>query len=405
MASVGAPTITIDRAYYDALRQRAQFDPDSSGPNVMISRVERDRLRSIAKQYANLRLNLLRGGVDEDAVDILSQDDHPTSPQEHAQTAPPSTVGDVEDGGARLNAEFSRPPSTVYDQPTPRARIGSHQPRRPPPPAAWADIEGEGDDEETSYDVDSLAESPVGATQAATHQRLKPSFDRHCTRTLQLSNLADGTTQADITSAIRGGILLDIFLRTHERSAAVSFLHAVEARRFYDHVRRNDLYIRNKRVEIKWSERQFVLPGHVANKIASGASRNLVIYKYDNRHTEENIRDDLDHIHNLAVVKIEFRSGNCYVGLNSVHNAIYARQCMMSRFRYKGTKIDWDVDECAQPYPKQPAKPRKEAPPPKKATSGPANRFQLLNIDGGDDEELDDLSATFQSKKTVGIAA
>jgi hypothetical protein len=84
-------------------------------------------------------------------------------------------------------------------------------------------------------------------------------------------------------------------------------------------------------VEIKWSDRQFLLPGHVANKISMGASRNLVLVGYDSRHTEEIIREDLDHIHNLVVIKVEFNRGNCYISLNSVHNAIYARQCMMSR--------------------------------------------------------------------------
>ncbi len=90
----------------------------------------------------------------------------------------------------------------------------------------------------------------------------------------------------------------------------------------------NDVIVQ---VEVKWSERQFILPGHVAGKIAQGASRNLVIRRYDGRHSEENIRDDLDHIHNLAVVKVEFSGGSCYISLNSVHNAIYAKNCMMSR--------------------------------------------------------------------------
>lgn len=74
-----------------------------------------------------------------------------------------------------------------------------------------------------------------------------------------------------------------------------------------------------------------MLPDHVANKIGNGASRNLVIHGCDGRHKEDIIRDDLDHIHNLVVVKIEFVGNNCHIGLNSVHNAIYARQCMMSR--------------------------------------------------------------------------
>lgn len=47
---------------------------------------------------------------------------------------------------------------------------------------------------------------------------------------------------------MRGGMLLDIFLRAHERTATISFLHALDARRFFEHVRKNDLYIKNKRV-------------------------------------------------------------------------------------------------------------------------------------------------------------
>ena len=69
--------------------------------------------------------------------------------------------------------------------------------------------------------------------------------------------------------------------------------------------------------------------------------------------------------------------------------------------KYKGTKIEWDVDECAQPYVLAPPKPRREAPQPKKAAAV-ANRFQLLNMD---DNEEEDKSSAFQSKKSVGIAA
>ena len=61
-------------------------------------------------------------------------------------------------------------------------------------------------------------------------------------------NLADGTTHGDITGAVRGGLLLDIFMRSHERSATVSFLNAADARAFFDHARKHDLYIKNKRV-------------------------------------------------------------------------------------------------------------------------------------------------------------
>lgn len=69
--------------------------------------------------------------------------------------------------------------------------------------------------------------------------------------------------------------------------------------------------------------------------------------------------------------------------------------------KYKPFKIDWQVDECAQPYDRlPPPKPLKEASLPK--PSAPANRFQLLNLD---DDDGDEIAAAFQSKKRVGITA
>ena len=69
--------------------------------------------------------------------------------------------------------------------------------------------------------------------------------------------------------------------------------------------------------------------------------------------------------------------------------------------RYKGKKINYDVDECAQPYPLPPPKLRKEAAP-KKTLAAVHNRFHLLNLDDGEDDEI---AAAFQSKKSVGITA
>lgn len=43
-------------------------------------------------------------------------------------------------------------------------------------------------------------------------------------------------------------MLLDVFLRATEHVAQVSFLREEDAVRFYDHARKNDVYIRNKRV-------------------------------------------------------------------------------------------------------------------------------------------------------------
>lgn len=86
-----------------------------------------------------------------------------------------------------------------------------------------------------------------------------------------------------------------------------------------------------KQVDIRWNDRQFILPGHVASKIGIGATRNLVIRRCDPRLSEAVLREDLDHIHNLIVVKVDFMGGSCYIKTNSVHNAMFARTCMMSQ--------------------------------------------------------------------------
>jgi hypothetical protein len=92
-----------------------------------------------------------------------------------------------------------------------------------------------------------------------------------------------------------------------------------------------ELFADENKVEINWSERQFVLSSHVANKVATGATRNLVIHKRNPNHTEGTIRDDLEHIHNLVVIKITFNGEDAHISTNSIHNAMFARTCMMSR--------------------------------------------------------------------------
>jgi hypothetical protein len=194
---------------------------------------------------------------------------------------------------------------------------------------------------------------------------------------------------------------------------------------------------------VRWSERQFVLPGHVANKIGIGATRNLVVRRCDPRHTAKSIQDDLEHIHNLVVIRVEFLNSSCYISTNSVHNAMFARTCMMSRAyvspstpasrprgadgsvsanlgvggrrarKYKGSKIDWDADECAQPLqkpspsaaPRGRQQPRREAsrptaPQQRKSAGGGAaaggvvNRFQLLNLEPEDAKDEDNDGTT-----------
>jgi hypothetical protein len=107
----------------------------------------------------------------------------------------------------------------------------------------------------------------------------KNEFDNnHEDRTILLTGLSNRTTLADITKAIRGGQLLNLYIREQERTARVSFVNPMAAEAFLIYSKRTDLYIRGKRVEVSRSERQRFMPGHVEHKIVRfGASRNLVI--------------------------------------------------------------------------------------------------------------------------------
>lgn len=111
----------------------------------------------------------------------------------------------------------------------------------------WAEADGIPDDESCSGEVD----GPPGAYDDRTQNeqpRQREQFERQCSRTVQLVNLPDGVLHRDITAAVRGGLLLEVFLRTHERTATVSFLRAAEAQYFFDHAKKHDIYVKNKRV-------------------------------------------------------------------------------------------------------------------------------------------------------------
>lgn len=149
-------------------------------------------------------------------------------------------------------------------------------------------------------------------------------------------------------------------------------------------------------IEFSWNDRQFILPGHVANKIGIGATRNLIIRGVHPNITEDRLREDLDHIHNLIVINISFQNGDAHLSLNSIHNSLFARTCMMSRAAYKGMRIEWYPDECAQPLPRMQYAPKKDnAAQPAKKVNPMVNRFQMLNMDGtenGDEDSSDEES-------------
>ncbi|KAE8130905.1 hypothetical protein BDV38DRAFT_265914 [Aspergillus pseudotamarii] len=171
--------------------------------------------------------------------------------------------------------------------------------------------------------------------------------------------------------------------------ASISFVEEANAQEFFQHAKCHGVCIAGKRVEISWNDRQFYLPPFVRAKINNGASRNLVLYNVHPNVTEWLIRKDLDHIYNLIVITVKFKNGNAYISTNSVHNALFARSCMMSRLTYKRMRIAFYPDECAEPLPKLTNGLKKEPQVPSKKSVSALNRFQLLSLDGAEEDETD----------------
>lgn len=46
-----------------------------------------------------------------------------------------------------------------------------------------------------------------------------------------------------------------------------------------------------------------------------------------------------------------FQDGHVWISLNSINHALNARSCMMTRKRYKDSRIEFYPDECAQSLP------------------------------------------------------
>ncbi|KAF2268030.1 hypothetical protein CC78DRAFT_34174 [Lojkania enalia] len=384
-------TVTIGKPYFEALLRRAEFHtsgrefditPNSSN-NVTISKAEHEYLLQAVREYSLLRNALFRGGLTAETLETLLAGESGATHEEPPQ---------YNDNSAYTWETFVRPNPVPVTMTAPRSNDASpdsdstavHDGLQPPPqPHSYNRVYSFGHPD-SSIDTPEKDED----LQTSSHQRV-PLHDQ---RTLLFTNLSDRTTHKDLVEIIRGGRLLDIFLR-NDRSATVSFVEG--APDFLAYAKRNDVYLHTKRLDIRWNDRQFHVPGHVSNKIANGATRNIVVRGAAGKLTEDQIRDHLDHIHNLVVVDIRFKDGDAYISTNSIHNALFARTCMMSRTAYKGLRIEWYPDECATPLPRPPSKVQSSMQPVLMKPMPIMNRYALLDMDGSDvDSDSEDSFVT-----------
>jgi hypothetical protein len=153
------------------------------------------------------------------------------------------------------------------------------------------------------------------------------------------------------------------------------------------------------------SPRQFFLRPYIHQNLQHGASRNLVIRNVNANITAQLIRDHLEHIHNLVVldVRVDYVQGHAHVHTNSVHNAMFARSCMKSRAAYRGMRIEFGGDECADDYPAEVQQERKRDRRDQKqkqkqkqgvALGSTANRFEMLRLEYESESESESESET-----------
>ncbi|KAL2044630.1 hypothetical protein ABVK25_012300 [Lepraria finkii] len=160
--------------------------------------------------------------------------------------------------------------------------------------------------------------------------------DSHEARSIVIRGLSQHTTLADVTKVIRGGMVLNMYLRPRDRTAHVTFVDPIAAQKFIIYSKRSDIYIKGKRVEVYWAERQHYMAGHIARRIQNGATRNLAVRFVKPSMTPDTIQEDLDHIHNLDVVDIVTANGHAYISTNGVGWAVTAKTCLASRFEVQG---------------------------------------------------------------------
>ncbi|KAF2133186.1 hypothetical protein P153DRAFT_381626 [Dothidotthia symphoricarpi CBS 119687] len=365
-----------DRAEFHSSGREFELGPSLSDI-VTVSKAEHEYLLQATREYNLLRNALFRGGLTTETLETLLAGENGATNDE-----PPQYDYSSEKAYARPNhvpVIMSTPhyhdTSPVSDNTAARHDL---QPRNQPCP----------DHRSHSYGLpESSDDTFLRDDEDHEQERKQRGVPVHDQRTVLITNLSERTTHKDLASIVRGGRLLDIFLR-NDRSATVSFVEG--ATEFMAYAKRNDIYLHMKRLMFSWNERQFHVPQHVSNKIANGASRNLVVRGVAEKLTADEIRDHLDHIHNLVVVDIYFKNGDAYISTNSIHNALFARTCMMSRTVYKGIRIDWYPDECAAPLPRPSSKPRTPAMAASMKPMPVANPYALLDTGSDTDSDSDE---------------
>ncbi|KAF7187823.1 RNA-binding protein MRN1 [Pseudocercospora fuligena] len=371
----------------------AQILGRQDAASVTISKAEYDSLLRDSRDFQLLKQSLFQGGLTAESLALLingPNEPKPTQPKinswaDEYNDTPPAYGNHTTNHTAPRNGAAWRSGASAPSFSAPSGSGNFHRESRQPLSAEQraTDARRHVSNGVPPSSLPDNADFDEADSFMDEHNDVEATHSTHGAplRTLYLSGFAANTTYRDLLTVIKGGKLLNINMRS-ERSATVTF--ADGAADFLTWVKRYDIYLHSKRIDFKWADRQYHLNNHIQNKLANGATRNILIRSaVEKGFTEAQIRADMEHIHNLIVIDVAFKAGNAYVATNSVHNALFARTCMMSRTAYRGCKIEFFPDECDVPLPAHATvtKPTSQEPIRKKMSL--SNRFDMLNVDGG----------------------
>ncbi|EWG46797.1 hypothetical protein FVEG_07123 [Fusarium verticillioides 7600] len=210
--------------------------PVSDPQGVYVPQEEYQSLLAIAHQYVYLRQNLIAQGLNEATVDSLCLQkpagDAPPYAPEQFEPSPPATFTCKEQ-----TSTFPVQSNTASGCPTEDQGFrlnGSWQPN-----ASYRS---------STYPGGSINHKRPVYFQDNKRPEIKEWFERSAQRSVLLLNVPDGVTHGDVAAVIRGGPVLEIFLRSKDNTATVSFLHEADACAFIENCRAAGLYIKDRKV-------------------------------------------------------------------------------------------------------------------------------------------------------------
>ncbi|KAF4303646.1 putative RNA recognition motif containing protein [Botryosphaeria dothidea] len=271
---------------------------------MRIAASEYEFLKRNFGEYLNLRKNLLEDGVTPDTLEMYIQ------PRLGSTYGPSHNFTQYGNSGAS-SSYVTTDQSSKYSDVSASARVGEFSQQ----PIVGSTFHGF----MTSASAADCTPA-VAKDLAASHNPEAYPFRMHghhlwrlpirLVRTNAASisiGVSPDTTLNEILEHVKGGMVLDIF-RWNDRTACLSFFRGTDAQAYWAYARRHDVYIKNKRVEVDWADRQFY-PNTATYKriINNGATRILRLCNAANQLNEQTVRDDMEHIHNLVILRLRWR--------------------------------------------------------------------------------------------------